>query len=102
MSDLSIHDRLFPYVYSTRKRVQNQAGFNEKILHVCNCDLKNAISKFRTYLTDPENTKVKQEFVSSLVSTGFCFGNSQNHVLKNLFLATVGAFVVGWLAMFPY
>lgn len=100
-----IYDKLFPHVHNTRKQIQDQAvslqtGFKDKILNICTCDLQKQFSKFRTYLTDPENITVRQGIVTSLILGGFHFGNRQNYLTKKLFFATVGALFGGCLC-FP-
>lgn len=100
-----IYDKLFPYVRSGRKEVQKQVAYLHanvipRILNVCTCDLKENYRTCRTYMTNPENIKLRQGFVSFLAFTGFHFGNRQNHFTKKLFFGTLGA-LIGGVLCFP-
>lgn len=100
-----IYDKLFPYVRSTRKQMQDQVAtlrtkFVQKILNVYASELKIYICCFKTFMTDAENLKVRQGLVSFFVLTGFHFGNRQNHLSKKLFFGTLGALFGGALC-FP-
>lgn len=99
-----IYDKLLPNVRNTRIQIQNEVAclrmqFGYEILNECICDLKTRIGQFRSFLTAPENIKVRQGIVTSLILAGF-FGSRQNRVLKKLFFASVGGLFGGCLC-FP-